>query len=209
MEKKVSQEILERKKEKYALNTDFYLDQARNYYLKNKEKILAKRKENYYKDKKKIQAIQKRYVHKNILKIRAYHVAWSKNYYSQDINFEKRKSYLGKYLKNYVKTASGKMAIYRSNISRRVLKLKAKISGSHTKEEWLDLLKKSKGHCNLCGDFVGEEKLTKDHIIPLSNPFGSNDNISNIQPVCLSCNASKGGFRQPKALNNSNAHNIS
>ena len=58
--------------------------------------------------------------------------------------------------------------------------------GSHTLIEW-DKLKDSCGNvCVFCGS---DEKLTKDHIVPLSK--GGTDYIENIQPLCRSCNSKK------------------
>lgn len=59
--------------------------------------------------------------------------------------------------------------------------------GSHSLEEWLDLCRNSDNRCLCCGR---KGKLTKDHIIPLSR--GGSDYINNIQPLCVSCNSSKG-----------------
>lgn len=61
--------------------------------------------------------------------------------------------------------------------------------GNHTLEEWINLKKMSAYLCALCGESEFNSKLTRDHIIPLSKG-GSND-ISNIQPVCKSCNSRK------------------
>jgi hypothetical protein len=59
--------------------------------------------------------------------------------------------------------------------------------GSYTVVEWQSLCKKHGNKCLCCGK---RRKLTADHIVPVSK--GGTSNISNIQPLCLPCNASKG-----------------
>lgn len=68
---------------------------------------------------------------------------------------------------------------------RRARKLNSE--GSYTAEEWLTLCDYYGNKCLACGEY---KKLTADHVIPLTKG-GSND-ISNIQPLCGSCNSSKG-----------------
>lgn len=59
-------------------------------------------------------------------------------------------------------------------------------AGCHTLNEW-NRLKESYGNvCAFCGS---NNKLTKDHIIPLSK--NGTDYIENIQPLCKSCNSKK------------------
>ena len=78
------------------------------------------------------------------------------------------------------------------NNKRRVLRANAK--GSHTLEEWKRLKEQYNYSCAICGKrepFIGQksERLTEDHIIPLSK--GGADDIGNIQPLCFSCNCKK------------------
>lgn len=68
---------------------------------------------------------------------------------------------------------------------RRVVKNKAK--GSHTKQEWENLKDKFNNTCPACGKSGIE--LTRDHIVPLS--MKGSDYITNIQPLCRSCNSRK------------------
>ena len=59
--------------------------------------------------------------------------------------------------------------------------------GSFTADEWEDLLEYYNYRC-LCCD-RDDVKLTADHVLPLS--MGGTSDISNIQPLCLSCNSRK------------------
>lgn len=68
---------------------------------------------------------------------------------------------------------------------RRTLKTNA--GGSFTGIEFIQLCEAYKNECLACGK---KKKLTADHIIPVSK--GGNSFISNIQPLCKSCNSTKG-----------------
>ncbi len=75
--------------------------------------------------------------------------------------------------------------INRANRSRRA-KLNGS-SGSYSDQEWMDLCSLYNNRCLCCGK-TGD--LTSDHVVPLAD--GGNSDISNIQPLCKSCNSSKG-----------------
>jgi len=63
----------------------------------------------------------------------------------------------------------------------------AGFTGPHfTATEWLALVEASGGRCLRCG---GAEDLTVDHIVPLA--LGGSNLISNIQPLCATCNGIK------------------
>lgn len=81
---------------------------------------------------------------------------------------------------------------------RRQLK-KRGVVGSHTVNEWKELKKKYQYKCAKCGISEKElskkwrntnfTKLTRDHIIPIIK--GGTDYITNIAPLCVSCNSKK------------------
>jgi 5-methylcytosine-specific restriction endonuclease McrA len=81
---------------------------------------------------------------------------------------------------------------------QRMKRLK-NIKGSHTFLDWLRLKENHKNCCVKCGmseaelaiKWIGTHftELTEDHIIPISK--GGTNDITNIQPLCISCNAKK------------------
>lgn len=79
----------------------------------------------------------------------------------------------GKIHESYATKRSERMAIARQK-------------GTHTKNEW-ENMRMFFGACLKCG---AENDIVKDHIIPIYQE--GSDGISNIQPLCRSCNASKG-----------------
>lgn len=71
--------------------------------------------------------------------------------------------------------------------ARRARKYRAK--GSHTEAEWELIKAQYQYTCLCCGRREPEIILTRDHVIPLTQ--GGTDWITNIQPLCHSCNSSK------------------
>lgn len=89
------------------------------------------------------------------------------------------------YQREYGKANRDKLTLYTNN--RRARKLEAE--GSHTDEEWQELKAFYNYKCLGCGKQEPEIKLTRDHVIPLTQ--GGTDAINNIQPLCARCNSKK------------------
>lgn len=62
-----------------------------------------------------------------------------------------------------------------------------KNAGDYSKKEWENLCAYFGNICIACYE---SKKLTIDHVIPLS--LGGTNTIDNLQPLCKSCNSSKG-----------------
>ena len=65
---------------------------------------------------------------------------------------------------------------------------RARDKGTHTAAEWEALIAVFDGRCVKCG--ANGHRPVKDHIIPIYQ--GGSDSIENLQPLCRTCNASKG-----------------
>jgi len=59
-------------------------------------------------------------------------------------------------------------------------------AGDFTAEAWIQLKQRARYQCLCCRK---KKKLTIDHVVPLSK--GGTNDISNIQPLCRSCNSKK------------------
>jgi len=70
---------------------------------------------------------------------------------------------------------------------RSVRLAEARALGTHTAEEWAALVEVCASLCVRCG---ADGRLFKDHIVPIYQ--GGSDSIENLQPLCPSCNSSKG-----------------
>lgn len=93
---------------------------------------------------------------------------------------------LNKATRKFNKTEKWKINMAKCNARRR-LKIKWIVDKwNFTKTEWDNLCKK---HNNLCVCCWKKEKLTVDHILPISKWWLNN--IDNIQPLCKSCNCKK------------------
>ena len=67
--------------------------------------------------------------------------------------------------------------------------LKVQAEGKFTYKDWLELKAKYNFSCLCCGRKEPDIRLTADHVVPLVK--GGTNDISNIQPLCISCNSRK------------------
>ena len=81
------------------------------------------------------------------------------------------------------------------DMTRKFGALDQSVVGSHTEQEWLDLLVTWNFLCFYCGEVIRrgsndpQHEATKDHMTPISR--GGVDFIGNIVPACLRCNQLK------------------
>lgn len=61
--------------------------------------------------------------------------------------------------------------------------------GSYTQDEWYSLLYQVGDVCVCCFKSGNDVELNPDHIVPICKE--GNDYITNIQPLCKSCNSKK------------------
>lgn len=96
-------------------------------------------------------------------------------YYSTEIGKKQRKEW----------RVANKDAV--NDATRRRRNKRRGNGGEFTEQQWNNLINMCAFRCLRCGEDCG---LTVDHVIPVS--LGGTSYISNIQPLCLSCNSKKG-----------------
>jgi 5-methylcytosine-specific restriction endonuclease McrA len=169
-----------------------------NIYLKkyreaNKEKVKIKIKAWYQINRGRRLNANKLYYEANKEKIRKMNKAWEllnpgkmasykKNYNAS--HKEQKRIYMQRYARTENGRSSRQVACANWKSRRR------NAPGSYTKQEWEALRRTYKHKCVRCGRKEPQVRLTQDHIIPLSK--GGSNHISNIQPLCKTCNSSKG-----------------
>ena len=158
-------EEIRRKVNEYQKNNRFKISERVKKRIENNpayRRLRAKyRKEYYQKNKEKLIKYAQNYRGKNKEVILAKNRAWGKTEHGR-----------------FVKNEAHRKRYAREKFSNEV--------GNHSQEEWIKLLERFKGKCAYCGS---SKKIEVDHIIPISK--GGDNKISNIQPLCRSCNSRK------------------
>lgn len=75
-----------------------------------------------------------------------------------------------------------------ADIRKQRLK-EARMLGTHTSEQWDEILRLVGFRCVRCG-CRPEPRPCKDHIVPICR--GGSDHVDNLQPLCRECNTSQG-----------------
>jgi len=85
------------------------------------------------------------------------------------------------------------MSLAKRNAQAESRVVDSRLVGEVSYIDWRDLCKENDDSCFYCGDRNPDNPrlwLTVDHIYPLS--WGGCHDISNVRPVCKSCNSAKG-----------------
>jgi hypothetical protein len=205
----------------YLANRDRIIKRNREYRLAHKDRVNARCREWYVRNRIRCLERSRAYNHTHADEIRVYLKEYRKNNCEQIQDYHKRrytqnredykvrastyyhthKSERKVWSSSYYLTHSvqvyNNVKNWRRNNPDRIHELrsayrrrKCYAEGSHTYKEWLELRDSTLGICPACKQNGDVRRLTRDHIIPLSK--GGSDFISNIQPLCLSCNSKKG-----------------
>ncbi len=101
---------------------------------------------------------------------------------------------MAEYLRRYNESPKGQ-----ANKANRAVRNRAAEATAHplTWEQWQEIIKRNKSRCFYCKKRFPKDKLTIDHVIPISPRKDSGRKPGkhvkeNIVPACRSCNSSKG-----------------
>lgn len=178
------------KRTERATKPDEYKETARKYVEANKEHVRELKRKHQAENPEKYDEAERRYLetHREEVNARArerreqdleHYREIGRNSYERHAK-ERRQYALEYYRMNPEKSVA-------ATNRRRALKRSAK--GAHTEEEWQELKAFYNFTCLRCGAQEPDIKLTRDHVIPLTQ--GGSDSIENVQPLCARCNSKK------------------
>lgn len=101
------------------------------------------------------------------------------------VNYEKNRDRIREKSKQYYRMHPEK----RQAITARRRTRLANAEGSFTPQEWREVKERYNFTCLACHRQEPQIKLTPDHVVPLAKH--GNNYITNIQPLCRSCNSAK------------------
>lgn len=167
--------IKARKKQYYQQRSDVIKVKVREYTSENRERINAIRRLRHKERAKEKNAISRARYAQNP------NVVLDRNRQIRTARIEQyRATERARYYRN--------MERYKVQSRNRKARKKA-AEGSFTAAEWLDLKARCNYTCLRCGKLEPDIKLTPDHVVPLVH--GGANTITNIQPLCLTCNLQK------------------
>jgi len=108
----------------------------------------------------------------------------TKEYRIKDFEFMSRSS-----IKQLIKICDEKLNEFLKSRGDKIFSHRTKSSGYIGGSIRYEVLKRAKYHCELCGISADKKALEVDHIVPRN--IGGNDDISNLQALCYSCNSMK------------------
>lgn len=71
------------------------------------------------------------------------------------------------------------------------------VENTLTTAQWADKLKASLGFCKFCGQHVGIENSTIEHLTRLS--YGGANSVDNVEPACWKCNRERERGKQQQS----------
>jgi hypothetical protein len=125
----------------------------------------------------------------NAEKVKAYNLAYYAN--NKEEVSARIKAAIAKNPEKYQVIHSSWKKANKNAVNSYTHKRRAKLaeSGNYTPAEWEALKVSLDNRCLMCKRQEPEIKLTVDHIVPIVE--GGSNEISNIQPLCKSCNSKK------------------
>lgn len=178
------------KRAERAANPEKHQETARKYVEANKEHIRELKRKHQAENPEKYDEAERKYLktHREEVNTKArerrqqdleHYREIGRNSY--DRHAEERRKYSLEYYKLHPEKSVA------ANNRRRALKYASE--STHTEEEWMELKALYNFKCLRCGAQEPYIKLTRDHVIPLTQ--GGSDSIDNVQPLCARCNSKK------------------